>query len=459
MADGEYLPLSDFHSRDSVANEEALPKEFSDTEKAYGGEAVWQKAKDDGKTKLNYRQWVQVRTPRFKAWFGDWEALQAQKRLADMKPVDVQVPDDWHGLDTEGLRARVNAALIELVSSGEPLHHADIGDVSVAKRGVKKAVSSSADPAKLKVLGDLRNVFERSLFASAAPVRGSKHNVAAYEKLLAKITVDGHELVAVFSVEKHRDGRLFYNTVTLDGNEKAPVASPRDTLSQGEERATSANTGAASFSRRHLEKVNSDTVSKVVDPETGEPMVVFRGMTQELDQSQGTADRYYTSDAEVAGDYADPGRSIYDSDDSGGNIMPVFISAKNIKIERNINNVTDWSYDKNRLLRDGYDAVADKEMSVIVPVVADAQVKSAIGNTGAFDPKNNDIRYRSTDEGKGISRQDAEAVIQQFKRQYRGAAKLGFKLADTAEQLYGREALVRRGVYGQKLKGAYHPKE
>ena len=36
MADGD---LPDFHSRDSVANEEALPKEFADTETAYGGEA------------------------------------------------------------------------------------------------------------------------------------------------------------------------------------------------------------------------------------------------------------------------------------------------------------------------------------------------------------------------------------------------------------------------------------
>ena len=26
-----------------------------------------------GETELDYRQWVQVRTPSFKAWFGDWE--------------------------------------------------------------------------------------------------------------------------------------------------------------------------------------------------------------------------------------------------------------------------------------------------------------------------------------------------------------------------------------------------
>lgn len=57
----------------SEGDDDALRKEFTDTEKAYGGEAAYEKAKADGKTKLNYRQWVQVRTPRFKEWFGDWE--------------------------------------------------------------------------------------------------------------------------------------------------------------------------------------------------------------------------------------------------------------------------------------------------------------------------------------------------------------------------------------------------
>jgi hypothetical protein len=40
--------------------------------KRYGADA-WQKAKDAGKTKLNERQFYQVRTPAFKEWFGDWE--------------------------------------------------------------------------------------------------------------------------------------------------------------------------------------------------------------------------------------------------------------------------------------------------------------------------------------------------------------------------------------------------
>ncbi|MDY0046074.1 MAG: PLxRFG domain-containing protein [Thauera propionica] len=48
-------------------------EQFRETERAYGGREAWQQARDAGRTKLNYGQWVQVRTPAFKAWFGDWE--------------------------------------------------------------------------------------------------------------------------------------------------------------------------------------------------------------------------------------------------------------------------------------------------------------------------------------------------------------------------------------------------
>lgn len=48
-------------------------KQFDETAQQYGGEEAYSQAKVDGKTELTYRQWVQVRTPAFKQWFGDWE--------------------------------------------------------------------------------------------------------------------------------------------------------------------------------------------------------------------------------------------------------------------------------------------------------------------------------------------------------------------------------------------------
>ena len=48
-------------------------QEFEATAQQYGGEAAYKQAKAAGQTELDYRQWVQVRTPSFKAWFGDWQ--------------------------------------------------------------------------------------------------------------------------------------------------------------------------------------------------------------------------------------------------------------------------------------------------------------------------------------------------------------------------------------------------
>ncbi|MDD3018514.1 MAG: hypothetical protein PHE74_09110, partial [Comamonas sp.] len=59
-------------SRSGGTDSEAQ-RQFKETERAYGGKAAYERAKAAGKTKLTYGQWVQVRTPNFKAWFGDWE--------------------------------------------------------------------------------------------------------------------------------------------------------------------------------------------------------------------------------------------------------------------------------------------------------------------------------------------------------------------------------------------------
>lgn len=54
-----------------AATEEA--RQFEEVAAQYGGEEAYGQAKADGETELSYRQWVQVRTPAFKEWFGDWE--------------------------------------------------------------------------------------------------------------------------------------------------------------------------------------------------------------------------------------------------------------------------------------------------------------------------------------------------------------------------------------------------
>lgn len=48
-------------------------QEYADVENMYKGTDKWLKAPNGKDTKLTERQWIQVRTPSFKRWFGDWE--------------------------------------------------------------------------------------------------------------------------------------------------------------------------------------------------------------------------------------------------------------------------------------------------------------------------------------------------------------------------------------------------
>ena len=60
-------------NEDLTQEKQTLQQEFGATAQQYGGEAAYEQAKAAGQTELDYRQWVQVRTPSFKAWFGDWQ--------------------------------------------------------------------------------------------------------------------------------------------------------------------------------------------------------------------------------------------------------------------------------------------------------------------------------------------------------------------------------------------------
>ncbi len=70
-------------------------KQYDDVVTKFKGTDGWMKAPNGEPTKLNERQWVQVRTPAFKEWFGDWEVNEVLED-ENMEPMVV-----YHG--TEGI--------------------------------------------------------------------------------------------------------------------------------------------------------------------------------------------------------------------------------------------------------------------------------------------------------------------------------------------------------------------
>ena len=111
----------------------------------------WMKAPNGKPTKLTERQWVQVRTPSFKKWFGDWE------RLAEVNPASVsKVVDEngeplvvYHSTDADftqfdraklGSSTERNGGNADMARIGFWFNDRDLSDTIVADRSKTKAV-------------------------------------------------------------------------------------------------------------------------------------------------------------------------------------------------------------------------------------------------------------------------------------------------------------------------------
>ena len=105
------------HDRGAMEEDVEYGKRYLDEEKLIVEKAkadgTYMKAPNGKPTKLNERQWIQVRTQTFKSWFGDWEKAARIEKLRNSKPIknSSKVVDEngepmvvYHGTLTNGLR-------------------------------------------------------------------------------------------------------------------------------------------------------------------------------------------------------------------------------------------------------------------------------------------------------------------------------------------------------------------
>ena len=397
-------------------------QQYKDTERAYGGRAAYDRAKAAGKTKLSYGQWVQVRTPNFKQWFGDWEAVRAQERLDAMRPVEVDLPDALRGASLEQLREAVKARLDALAESGAVAQHPDVGEIGFSKGNNKKALSTSAAPEKLHAAHDIVRVIESAVHVGSA-LSGKPDEVGhgtTYHTLAAKVRAAGKEFVAVVTVKQSPEGKKFYNTVALaSGQEKAPAAYPGDRAPVGVGSAT-AFTGASRSVLPAMRRVNPADVSKVIDPETGEPLVVYHGTSEpdltvfDLMQARQNADIpsfFFSTQREEAEGYGD-------------NVLEAFLNIRN-PVEKPDANMR-GSEVRKELEAQGVDGtIVDDYWSVEYAAFRPTQIKSAIGNSGDFDAQNPDIRYSRQQQAAGQQRaEQVRRTVDGIRRHWKNAPEV-----------------------------------
>ena len=92
------------------ASKKRTQDEYAEVEAKYKGTDQWLKAPNGEPTNLSERQWVQVRTPSFKQWFGDWEQAYKEGGVWSAKPGSVSLAVSangeplvvYHGSDNAG---------------------------------------------------------------------------------------------------------------------------------------------------------------------------------------------------------------------------------------------------------------------------------------------------------------------------------------------------------------------
>ncbi|MGF1572013.1 MAG: hypothetical protein ACFCU1_02985 [Sumerlaeia bacterium] len=323
-------------------------------------------------SKLNERQWKQVRTPSFKRWFGNWESLELKKALEALEPVEVldldapaeildlqrTMPEGWRKSILDWMKGVLPKSVTNPV----------IGEVLFSNKGLKATLAKSQRNLKILTIPHLPDMIEKGVLLDNATL-GRKESIV----IGSILKYQGRDYLARVVVKIGNNGQTYYDheetrienlgaqtTVNYPEKDKGQIGKPRDTLLLAE----------------MIWNVKPEDVSKVVD-ENGEPRVVYHGTNSaftEFVSGEGMFGEgiYLAVDSEYASGFADQTGGY---DGAGGNVLPVFA----------------------RITGEGDgDIILNKRGGVFV-AAKPTQIKSATANTGTFDSGNADIRF-SLDE-------------------------------------------------------------
>lgn len=212
-------------------------------------------------TNLTEDQWLQVRTPNFKKWFGDWETL------ADFYP-----ENEIFDIDEAYRFARENLQGKEFTSKDG--YTASLGRSGIDKMNSGLARGKTANN-RLHALAfaNIGKLFGNSELIEAEAPRDGDPNIKQYLKFYTPLFMDGEFHLIKITAKELIDGNRLYSLEGLDIIEKSEY--------RGQPRDSKENSISADYSdsvRNFVKKVKKvkGNVSKVVD-ENGEPLAVYHG--------------------------------------------------------------------------------------------------------------------------------------------------------------------------------------
>jgi hypothetical protein len=371
---------------------------------------TFMKAPNGKPTNLNERQWLQVRTGKFREWFGEWEKASKLSQIDNLTAIKVT---------DKNLTAEQAKEIYQ--SIGEAKNKSDNRSVKFINSTFGKITRHKGVDTK-QIIPQLKTVFENAVpiyFETETQKEGHKKhpNFVGYHNYLGKIEIDGKEYFVRFTVQQEKTNSKTYNpnqlhSTFISGIElyetKTALSYPR--LLTGAKESGIVDTKLQQFFEIAKQaQVNS---SKVVD-ENGEPMVVYHG-------AGFVSPDFSVFNTDFKGSFFSPIKEMAEEYARVGNkrIYEVFLNLKNPKeidvkggywynptgeyINSNaVANIEKWNNKSTSLIfRNMKDGGMKFPSDVFVAFNPD-QIKSATSNNGNFDSESEDIRFMFIGE-KGV---------------------------------------------------------
>ena len=267
----ESADVANSDNRNSLPSEvlaeiEAERKAIIDTAKANG---TYLKAPNGKKTNLTPKQWVDVRTSRFKKWFGDWEKAARIEKLRSSE--SVVVPEDVNVGKYELNRESAEAYLLNELR-GE-YNIADTNEqVTITRKGAKKVTSHSAENiAHLKSIAVIPQMLENAIFIDEVGADKDNAQYDAYRYYVCGLRI-GNEDYTVRITIGVKGGKYYYDH-SLTSIEKGNLIEIAQGFTPNGGRTLPSY--AENKDTRIIPILQTNS-SKIVDA-NGEPRVVYHG--------------------------------------------------------------------------------------------------------------------------------------------------------------------------------------
>ncbi|MBQ9526723.1 MAG: hypothetical protein IJR68_03855 [Fretibacterium sp.] len=373
--------------------------------KRYEGTPQWMKAPNGKDTKLTEKQWLQVRTPAFKQWFGDWEAVHtvqaAKDFLNNSEPVGKISGNEFSKADTS-LLDRVAGYYKE--TGNETVNNKELGDVKLDRRGIKDSMGHGMGREKAAAYALVPDVIKNGfVYAREQNWKGRGYDTAV---MIANVQIGGKDYVCEVVVKRtdKRQGVYLHEVELKDNLDSVFKTAINGTPS-----------GSRLIISQYAKEANNS--SKVVD-ENGEPLAVYHGThlggfsvfnTAGYGKTEGTG-AWFTSSEKLARGFARDGErknnyAVYLNFqnpcvvDCEGRTWKHAVEAKggDLTTDDIVRAVRNGEYG------DGYDGVVFKNVRDGFGVIDTSdeyvalnpeQIKSATDNRGTFDAGDADIYHQ-----------------------------------------------------------------